>query len=421
MKRIYKISLDIIGIMLIILLMVAASYIQYKKNGAESAIVLVEDGLSINYLNGNKIQPNKNAVTYMYSITNNSDTNLSYYIQFSNIKNYKNGITYKLSEKNNAITEINAEFPDKDSYIVSLINIEPNTTHTYTLTINDKHTNIKADVKIGIEELTQDNFAMTLLKNNEIKKEAATSIGSGAAVNEEGLIKTVDELGESYYFRGAVNNNYVSFANNLWRIVKINGDGTIKLILNDYLPETANYYNLDNTSSIIEKLKFANTNIETILSNFYQTNLEEYDKYLVSTRYCVDDSVAEANTTTYYLGYSRLLTDYNQTYNCLGTTFNSRIGLLTADEAVFAGASKNSENTSFYLYTPGKSNSWWTMTPASSTDTTITYFEISEKGQLKADSVGSYYRGVKPVINLAKRTYVSGLGTQDNPYILMDL
>lgn len=46
-----------------------------------------------------------------------------------------------------------------------------------------------------------------------------------------GIYAAEDDLGTSYYFRGAVENNYVKFNNIYWRIIRINGDGTIRIIL----------------------------------------------------------------------------------------------------------------------------------------------------------------------------------------------
>ena len=39
-----------------------------------------------------------------------------------------------------------------------------------------------------------------------------------------------NDEGESYYYRGAVKNNYVSFAGFTWRIIRRNGDGSVRLI-----------------------------------------------------------------------------------------------------------------------------------------------------------------------------------------------
>ena len=47
---------------------------------------------------------------------------------------------------------------------------------------------------------------------------------------EDGLYMAEDDEGESYYYRGAVKNNYVSFAGFLWRIIRRNGDGSVRMI-----------------------------------------------------------------------------------------------------------------------------------------------------------------------------------------------
>ena len=53
---------------------------------------------------------------------------------------------------------------------------------------------------------------------------------SKTATTDEGLFMTKDDEGESYYYRGAVKNNYVSFAGFIWRIIHRNGDGSIRMI-----------------------------------------------------------------------------------------------------------------------------------------------------------------------------------------------
>lgn len=50
---------------------------------------------------------------------------------------------------------------------------------------------------------------------------------------DEGLRDAQDDYGTSYYFRGNVTNNYVVFARKCWRIVRITGDGSIKLVLHN--------------------------------------------------------------------------------------------------------------------------------------------------------------------------------------------
>ena len=53
---------------------------------------------------------------------------------------------------------------------------------------------------------------------------------SKTATTDEGLFTADDDDGASYYYRGAVKNNYVSLAGFIWRIIRQNGDGSIRLI-----------------------------------------------------------------------------------------------------------------------------------------------------------------------------------------------
>ena len=60
------------------------------------------------------------------------------------------------------------------------------------------------------------------------------TISSNKNTTEAVLASTEDDYGISYYFRGVIENNYVEYANMCWRIVRVNGDGSIKLVLYNY-------------------------------------------------------------------------------------------------------------------------------------------------------------------------------------------
>ena len=45
-----------------------------------------------------------------------------------------------------------------------------------------------------------------------------------------GMYASQDDDGTSYYYRGAVSGNYVKMADKYWRIIRVNGDGTLRLI-----------------------------------------------------------------------------------------------------------------------------------------------------------------------------------------------
>ena len=91
------------------------------------------------------------------------------------------------------------------------------------------------------------------------------------------------------------------------------------------------------------------------------------------------------------------------------------IGLLTADEAVYAGLSYNTSNTSNYLYT---NDYYWTMSPFKSDDGTVMLFNITNTGSLM-DASASYEDKYYPVVSVkATTSVVSGLGTSSSPYIV---
>ena len=84
-------------------------------------------------------------------------------------------------------------------------------------------------------------FAETILANNEVKAPITTPGAAISTADEAEFASTEDDYGTSYYFRGAVTNNYVEFANKCWRIVRVGGDGSVKLILhNDNTAGVAN-------------------------------------------------------------------------------------------------------------------------------------------------------------------------------------
>ena len=48
--------------------------------------------------------------------------------------------------------------------------------------------------------------------------------------SDRGLYMMEDQDGKSYYYRGSVSNNYVQFAGYYWRIIRQNGDGSVRLL-----------------------------------------------------------------------------------------------------------------------------------------------------------------------------------------------
>lgn len=80
------------------------------------------------------------------------------------------------------------------------------------------------------------NTLLAGIKKNYAKptKTLTNPVTDISAPNEAVMSLAPDDYGISYYFRGNVQNNFVSFAGMCWRIVRIIGDGSIKLALYNY-------------------------------------------------------------------------------------------------------------------------------------------------------------------------------------------
>ena len=86
------------------------------------------------------------------------------------------------------------------------------------------------------------NTLLAGIKKNYAKptKTLTNVITEASAPNEAVMSLAPDDYGISYYFRGNVQNNFVSFAGMCWRIVRITGDGSIKLALYNYSSTNCN-------------------------------------------------------------------------------------------------------------------------------------------------------------------------------------
>ena len=130
-----------------------------------------------------------------------------------------------------------------DSATVSLnITVYPNTETNYYLIIeylNKENPNAQLDssfsIEIGIDvkkSTVVDNIIATLDTSGKcpVQNDDGTVSVTSKEETDGYLCSAKDNYGTSYYYRGNVTNNYVKFANLYWRIVRINGDGSIRLV-----------------------------------------------------------------------------------------------------------------------------------------------------------------------------------------------
>ena len=92
-----------------------------------------------------------------------------------------------------------------------------------------------AETKLPTWDNPEDGTLLAAIKSNNTVTTPKTTPGSEISADTEAVLaSTEDDYGTSYYFRGAITNNFVEYANMCWRVVRVTGDGSIKLVLYNY-------------------------------------------------------------------------------------------------------------------------------------------------------------------------------------------
>ena len=319
-------------------------------------------------------------------------------------------------------------------------------------------------VKCNVEFKSQETKTISgiTFKLNTFSPDFSKSACSTCESTEAGVFAAEDDYGTSYYYRGSVENNYVDFADKTWRIIRINGDGTVRLIYYDQnLSGTLSVGGLESDNAYLGYMygtpgsstyedthkNINDSNIKEILDSWYEDNLKSlYSNYLADAGFCNDRHLLFTSTQTgfgsgisYYDGYGRIAASLPSLKciqsNDLFTTTSASMGnkalkysiaTITADEAMLAGYSGGSFDGG-WNYTKSSNNyleinvSYYTMTPAG--------FYIpygNNQGKLRANyiTVGGYLDDhwvggtytIRPVINLKSDAIKSGNGEVNTPY-----
>ena len=313
-------------------------------------------------------------------------------------------------------------------------------------------------------------------KCSSVNADGAVNVTSSESENSL-LCSAPDNYGTSYYYRGNVQNNYVYFAGFYWRIVRINGDGSIRIIydgtvahkngeasedriigqsaFNEQADDNAYVgymYGTPGSSSYEET--HANINDSTIkkyVDSWYENNIKDtgYEQYLSDNLFCNDKSISNYRETYKNLGYGTENTYYRWAYgpwgnskyenkyvklvcNSIHDSFSLSnydygngaltypIALLSFDEVTLAGG-WNVSNINYYLSNNAKQ--WWLMSAVDYYGgASATVGGVSSNGTIGTQDfvVGNRVNkidGVKPVINLKQGSLKSGNGTITDAYL----
>ena len=127
--------------------------------------------------------------------------------------------------------------------------------------------------------------------------------------------------------------------------------------------------------------------------------------------------------STYYGAYERLYTNKTPSLKCNGelSKITSKIGLITADELIYAGYNFVGNATTATYLQENANDSWWSLSPESNLDGMIYMLGINYMNNNFLNFIlSSQYNysdnGVRPVISLTSSVSVTGEGTSENPY-----
>ena len=346
MKRKRKDLLILLFLMFITVLVIGTSYALLTKNiiGSSNKVVykvgdlevkLDESGSKDISLTNATPQEDSEGLSnepYSFSIVNNATTDLKYTIYLEDDIDAKNscGTNCELVPYNFVKYNLSS-----DSTSLKTNTLSSSSTELYTGTITSKSTdkfNLRVWLSIDADNTAMNKYyfgkirvvinqgddycirngfntlsdCMLVMNNHETSVETAkqniTAKGtpdfSKTATTDEGLLMAEDDEGESYYYRGAVKNNYVSFAGFIWRIIRRNGDGSIRMI-----------YSGKSTTDTGDDTMIGHTHF----------NENDFDSSSVGYKYNEDFELHENNDTTGYRGFTN-----TQKYNYgTGYTFDA--------------------------------------------------------------------------------------------------
>ena len=334
----------------------------------------------------------------------------------------------------------------------------------------------------GWYDASSGTLLAAIKRDNTVTVPTTTPGAEVSSSTEAVLASTEDDYGTSYYFRGAVKNNYVQFANKCWRIVRVGGDGSVKLILhNDNTAGAANPCNSANNSTSAAFARYsgttytsafntndddnayvgfmygtagsstydathANTNKSTILTNletWYNNNLKTYESVIDDTVWCNDktnvtdtsynpfnysnvNGLGYAKNVTYYGATQRLMSTSNSaggtgpSLKCNGelSKINSKVGLITADELAFAGYARGLANSTTYLQENATDDYWWSLSPLAFSGGSTVVWVVGGGNGVFNNRLVGNTLGIRPLISLRSTTNVTGNGSSETPYII---
>ena len=233
----------------------------------------------------------------------------------------------------------------------------------------------------------------------------------------DGLYKDEYESGK-YTYKGANPNNYITFNNEIWRIISIDSKGLIKIMRNESIRDKA--FDSGNSNA------WETSDIKTYLNGEYLEAITTNQDKIVPHTWSIGGVTGDNNDLAGQIALEN------------GTeSQNVSIGMITASE--YLRANPNTEqcgnmsinNTN---YSTCKTTNWiynivplgreiWTISPDADYSTAVFLVEAFDTslyaGKLRAFYTGFLQSGVSPTLYLNSDITLTGKGTESNPYTIM--
>ena len=257
-------NIIIIVIVLLLILGIGFSYawwrytvIQDKTNVGVSKCFSIELANQANEINLTNMYPitdeeGRKLTPYTFTLKNTCSVSAKYSLNMEMLEgttlnsNYlavlvNNKDIKLLSSYNTATTVIDGS---TESRTLDTGVLQANSSKDYSISIwMDKSVTLSDDAqnKVFKSKVVVDAVATETAIDKIIASVDTT--GKCPTINSDGTVKVTkkeatdgyvcsasDAYGTSYYYRGSVTNNYVKFADKYWRIIRINGDGSVRVI-----------------------------------------------------------------------------------------------------------------------------------------------------------------------------------------------
>ena len=270
--------------------------------------------------------------------------------------------------------------------------------------------------------------------------------------SSKGLYYNEDDFGQTFYFRGNVKNNYALFGNYYWRIIRINGDNSIRLLYSHSANDNNNHIGISKYNYTAESPAYAgymygnnidtrensiknevNSSVKEFIDNWYINNLIKFQDYISDSGFCNNRTVYEGDGYSINKGSMfGISNSKNANFKCsnendlftLNASFFGNkalkypIGLITIDELIYSGNSFGYANKLAWSFS---SNDYLTMSPSifDSSYTVVDIWQYNAKGTLGRNNMVTNSSTIRPVINLRSDVKISGgIGTINDPYVV---